>query len=108
MLFPNLCYMNVYHWVDDSHGEAIEKFISGVTGPENYVWDSNKHFHILRFYVNGDNIVCQIAFFTGLLVGPFASGITLAGDFDKAMQGSDKQVSIPFYVHEKNRTTTAS
>ena len=84
---------------DDSHGEAIEKFISGFTGSENYVWDSNKHFHILRFYVNGDNIVCQIAFFTGLLVGPFASGITLAGDFDKAMQGSCKQVSIPFYVH---------
>ena len=88
---------------EDSHGETSKELISGVAGTENYVWDSNEHFHILRFYVNGDNIVCQIAFFTGLLVGPFASGITLAGDFDKAMQGSCKEVSIPFYVHAKSQ-----
>ena len=28
--------------------------------------------------------------------------ITLAGDFDKAMQGSSQEVSIPFYVHAKS------
>ena len=84
---------------EDRHGEPSKEFTSGVAGTENYVWDSNEHFHLMRFYVNGNNIVCQIAFFTGLLVGPFASGVTLAGDFDKATQSPYREVSIPFYVH---------
>ena len=87
---------------EDSHEETSKEFVTQVRVSKNYVWDSNEHFHILRFYVNGNNIVCQIAFFTGLLVGPFASGITLAGDFDKAIQGPYREVLMPFYVHGKS------
>ena len=86
----------------DSHGETGEEFVTGVKVTEDYISDSNDHFHILRFYVNGDNIVCHIAFFTGLLVGPYASAITLAGDRDKAMPDFCQEVFIPFYVHAKS------
>ena len=87
---------------ENGHGETDKKFIGSITGPEKCLWDSNEHFHILRFHVNGNNIVCRIAFFTGILFGPFASGITLAGDFDKAMQGSCQEEFMPFYVHAKS------
>lgn len=86
----------------DSREETGKEFVAGLQVTEDYIRDSNEHFHLLRFYINGDNIVCQIAFFTGLLVGPFASAVTLAGDYDKATQDSFKQVSIPFYVHAKS------
>ena len=45
-----------------------EDFIAGVTLPRACIWSSNKHSHIFRFYVHGGNIICQIAFFTGLLL----------------------------------------
>jgi hypothetical protein len=69
----------------------------------NYIWDSNEHFHIIRFYVNGDNIFCQIFFFTGLSIGEHVSGITLAGEADKAIRGPGQEVSVPFYVAPKNQ-----
>jgi hypothetical protein len=68
----------------------------------NYIWDSNEHFHIIRFYVNGDNIFCQIFFFTGLSIGEHVSGITLAGEADKAIRGPGQEVSVPFYVAQKS------
>ena len=86
---------------DDSHLED-KQFTTGIEGTENYVWDSNEHYHIFRFYINGDNIVCQIAFFTGILAGPYASAITLAGDRDKAIQSPCREELMPFYVHAKS------
>ena len=87
---------------DDSHLED-KQFTTRIEGTENYVWDSNEHYHIFRFYINGDNIVCQIAFFTGILAGPYASAITLAGDRDKAIQSPCREELMPFYVHAKSQ-----
>ena len=85
------------------------EFITGIAVP-NYVYSSNKHFHIIRFYVHGDNITCQIVFFTGLVIEsfsdqktePFSSEITLAGTPDNARLSPYQEVSIPFYVHGKS------
>ena len=87
----------------DSPEETGKQFVAEIGVTEDYVWPSDEHFHILRFYIKGDNIVCQIAFFTGLLVGPYASGITLAGDRDKAIQGTLQQVDMPFYVDKESQ-----
>ena len=94
----------------DSHGETSREFVTTVGVPENYVYSSNKHFHIIRFYVHEDNITCQIVFFTGLLIEPFSdkttepfgSEITLAGNPDNARLSPYQEVSIPFYVHGKS------
>ena len=93
----------------DSRGETSREFITGIAVP-NYVYSSNKHFHIIRFYVHGDNITCQIVFFTGLVIEsfsdqktePFSSEITLAGTPDNARLSPYQEVSIPFYVHGKS------
>ena len=86
----------------DRHPETREELIAGVSVTEHYARDTNENYHVLRFYVDGNNIVCHIAFFTGLLVGPYASAVTLAGDRNKAMGGSHKEVLVPFYVHGKS------
>ena len=96
---------------EDSHEEIGKEFVAGAGVTEDYIRDSNDHFHILRFYVHENNIVCQIAFFTGLLIEPFqdeiterfASEILLAGDRDEAKRNPYKQVVIPFYVHAKSQ-----
>ena len=67
---------------------AGEDFVTGLGVPGSYYCSSNKHYHIFRFCVHGDNIVCQIIFFTGLWLGasnsevpePLASEIILAGN----------------------------
>ena len=95
-------FNDIKAFIEGKNDTTGKEFISSVKGPGHEVWDSNQHFHVMRFYINGDNILCQIAFFTGLLVGPFASGVTLAGDPDKATQSLPDQQAIPFYVHAKS------
>ena len=88
-----------------------EDFVTGLNARGRYVWSSNEHFHIFRFYENGDNIICQIVFFTGLSLNPspsetpelLASEIVLAGNSEKARLGSLKERSVPFYVHGKSQ-----
>ena len=88
-----------------------EEIMTGLSVPRNYFWPSNEHFHILRFYVHGDNIICQIVFFSGLWLGasnsdapePLACEIILAGDSEKARRGNPEERCIPFYVHGKSQ-----
>ena len=90
-----------------------EDYVAGLSVPRNYFWSSNEHFHIFRFYVHGDNIICQIVFFTGLWLGwipnrgetpePLACEIILAGDSEKARRGNPEERCIPFYVHGKSQ-----
>lgn len=90
---------------------AGEDFVTGLNLPRNYVWSSNEHFHILRFCVNRGNIICQIAFFTGLWLGapnsdtpePLSAEIILAGDSEKARRGNPEERRVPFYVHGKSQ-----
>ena len=94
----------------DSYGETSREFVTTVGVPHNYVYSSNRHFHIIRFYVHGGHITCQIVFFTGLVIEPFSdqttesfgSEITLAGNPDNARLSPYREVSIPFYVHGKS------
>ena len=96
---------------DNTHEEIGQEFVTGVRVTEDYVWPSDEHFHILRFYVHEGNIICQMAFFTGLSVEPvlygitepFASEIILAGDHNNARRSPYQEVSIPFYVHTKSQ-----
>lgn len=88
-----------------------EDFVTGLNVPRPFVWSSNDHFHIFRFYVDGDNIICQIVFFTGLsLDSPrskapelLANEIILAGNSEKARHGIPKERSVPFYVHDNSQ-----
>lgn len=88
-----------------------EDFMTGLSVPSNYFWPSNEHFHILRFLVHDDNIICQIVFFTGLWLNPscseipepLACEIILAGDSEKAQLGNPEERRIPFYVHGKSQ-----
>ena len=88
-----------------------EDFMTRLNLPESYFWSSNEHFHIFRFYVHGDNIICQIVFFTGLWLDPcrgetpepLAWEIILAGDSDRARLGSPEEIKFPFYVHGKSQ-----
>ena len=85
--------------------------MTGLNARGRYVWPSNEHFHIFRFYENGDNIICQIVFFTGLSLNPsrsetlepLASEIILAGNSEKARLGSPEEKRLPFYVHGKSQ-----
>ena len=88
-----------------------EDFITGVTLPRGYIWSSNEHCHIFRFYVHDDNIICQIAFFTGLSLGnsetetaePLAFEIVLAGNSKEARLSKYNERHMPFYVHGKSQ-----
>ncbi|MDE0187333.1 MAG: hypothetical protein OXP71_17990 [Candidatus Poribacteria bacterium] len=88
-----------------------EDFVTDLYVPKSYFWSSDKHFHIFRFYENGDNIICQIVFFTGLSLDslrreapePLASEIILAGHSETARRGSAEVKRLPFYVHEKSQ-----
>ena len=88
-----------------------EDFVTGLYAPKSYVWSSNEHFHIFRFYENGDHIICQIVFFTGLSLDsprseapePLASEIILAGNSEKARTGRAEERGVPFYVHGKSQ-----
>ncbi len=108
-----LIFNNIKAYIEgkyDSHGAISREFVTAAEVPENYVYSSNRHLHIIRFYVHEDNITCQIAFFTGLLIEPFSdkttepfgSEITLAGNPDNARLSPYREVSIPFYVHGKS------
>ena len=89
-----------------------ENFFNGVTLPRPCIYPSNnKHSHIFRFYVYGKNIICQIAFFTGLLLDdsnteapePLAFEIVLTGSSDKARLSQYNERQLPFYVHGKSQ-----
>ena len=88
-----------------------EDFVTGLNVPGRFVWSSNEHLHIFLFYADGDNIICQIVFFTGLLLDSprsktpelLANEIILAGNSEKARLGSLKERSLPFYVHGKSQ-----
>ena len=96
----------------ENHQTSIgENFITGATLPRPCISSSNEHRHIFRFYVHGDNIICQIAFFTGLLLEnsdtetpePFAYEIVLAGSTLEARSSQYNQSHVPFYVHGKSQ-----
>ena len=88
-----------------------EDFFTGVTLPRPCIWSSNEHSHIFRFYVRDGNIICQIAFFTGLLLEnsqvetpePLAFEIVLAGNSEEARSGHRRKRCMPFYVHGKSQ-----
>ena len=88
-----------------------EDFITKVTLPRACISSSNEHSHIFRFYVCGDSIICQIAFFTGLFLGNsdtenpelFAREIVLAGSSQEARSSQCNQRHMPFYVHGKSQ-----
>ena len=88
-----------------------EDFIAGVTLPRPCIWSSNKQSHIFRFYVRDGNIICQIAFFTGLLLEnsyvetpePLAFEVVLAGNSEEARSGRCRKGRMPFYVHGKSQ-----
>ena len=91
-----------------------EDFIAGITLKGGCIWPSNEHWHIFRFYVHDDNIICQIAFFTGLTglsLGnsdtetpePLAFEIVLAGNSDEARLSQYNKKYVPFYVHGKSQ-----
>ncbi len=88
-----------------------EDFVTGLNVRDRFVWPSHEHFHIFRFYENGDNIICQIVFFTGLSLNPsrsetpepLASEIILAGHSQKARFGRAEERGVPFYVHGKSQ-----
>ena len=97
---------------ENHHTSSGESFFNGVTLPRAYVYSSNnKHSHIFRFYVHRENIICQIAFFTGLLLDnsntetpePLAFEIVLAGNSEKARSSQYDVKYIPFYVHGKSQ-----
>ena len=87
---------------DNDCGQSSNELIARVTVNEDYARNTNENYHIFRFYVNGDNIVCHVAFFTGLLVGPYANSITLAGNCHKAMCGCVQEKHMPYFVHAKS------
>ena len=88
--------------IDNDCGRSGNELIARVTVNEDYARNTNENYHIFRFYVNGDNIVCHVAFFTGLLVGPYANSITLAGNCHKAMCGCVQEKHMPYFVHAKS------
>lgn len=95
----------------DDQTTAGEDFVAGLNVPRPFVWPSNDHFHIFHFYVNDDNIICQIVFFTGLSLDsprsetpePFSNEIILAGNSENARLGIPKEKRLPFYVHGKSQ-----
>ena len=87
---------------DNDCGRSGDELIARVSVTEDYARNTNENYHIFRFYVNGDNIVCHVAFFTGLLVGPYANSITLAGNCHKAMCGCVQEKHMPYFVHAKS------
>ena len=87
---------------DKDCGRSGNELIGRVSVTEDYARNTNENYHIFRFYVNGDNIVCHVAFFTGLLVGPYANSITLAGNCHKAMCGCVQVKHMPYFVHAKS------
>ena len=98
--------------IKNSQPETIrEEIVTGAGVGMNYLSSSNEHFHVLHFYVHDDNIICQIAFFTGLWLDPFNTGtleplafeIILAGNSDKARLGNLEEKCVPFYVHGKSQ-----
>ena len=95
----------------DHQTSTGEDFVTGLDVQGNFFSSSNEHYHIFRFYVDGENIVCQIIFFTGLCLDvansetpePLASEIILAGDSGKARGGIPEVRGVPFYVHGKSQ-----
>lgn len=69
---------------------------------ENPVYDFTKHLHGVGFFLQGEDIGCRIAFFTGLLPSQFSYQITLAGDPDSSTPSCDRVGYIPFSVHSES------
>ena len=83
---------------------AHNQFVAGYKNSEteNPVYNSTKHLHGVGFFVQGEDIGCRIAFFTGLLSSQFSYQITLAGDPDNSTPSCDRAGYIPFSVHPES------
>ena len=73
------------------------------TESENCVYDSTKHFHIICFFVQKDDIGCRIDFFTGLQKPPVSYQVTLAGKPENLNPSPSRTEYISFYVHPKSQ-----
>lgn len=69
---------------------------------ENLVYPSNEHLHGFCVFREGNNIACQIEFFTGLLSKPFSYGIILAGYPENSTPRPSCVAFIPFFVHPES------
>ncbi len=69
---------------------------------ESLVYHSNEHLHGICYFRQGDNIGCQIEFFTGLLNKPQSYGIILAGNPFNCTQIQRHFFYIPYRVHPKS------
>ncbi|MCY4403570.1 MAG: hypothetical protein OXD54_13430 [Candidatus Poribacteria bacterium] len=69
---------------------------------ESLVYNTTNHRHYLRFFMKGENVGCQIDFFTGLLPNVFSYNVILAGDPDNTHPTCDRVEYIPFSVHPKS------
>ena len=72
-------------------------------GTENLVYDSSEHVHGMCFFLQDNDIGCQIDLFTGLQTPPVSYHVILAGAPDKSHLRPSRAEYIPFYVHSKAR-----
>ena len=81
------------------------KFVKGAVTDEqiaNCVYEDTEHQHFFGFFMKNNNIVCQIALFTGITSPPFSNVIVLAGDPNKIPRSTDCVKTFPFFVHPKS------
>ena len=73
------------------------------TETENCIYDSTKHFHIICYFVQKDDIGCRIDFFTGLRNPPVSYQIILAGQPDILNPNPSRIEYMPFCVHPQSQ-----
>ena len=73
------------------------------TETENCIYDSTKHFHIIDYFVQKDDIGCRIDFFTGLQNPPISYQVILTGKPENLNPSPGRTECIPFYVHPKSQ-----
>ena len=81
------------------------RFVGGRKNPgaENFVYESHKHLHGICFFLQNDDIGCQIDLFTGLQTPLVSYQVILAGEPDKSNPSPSRAVYIPFHVHPKSQ-----
>ncbi len=81
------------------------KFVAQCGNPEtaDFVYDSTEHLHVFYFFIQGNDIGCQIDFFTGLLPNQFSYEVTLAGNPENSHPSCSRVAYIPFSVHPKSQ-----
>ena len=81
------------------------KFVAQCKNTEtaDIVYDSTKHLHVFYYFVQGNDIGCQIDFFTGLLPIQFSYEVTLAGNPGKSHPTCDRVEYVPFSVHPESQ-----